>query len=195
MSSSAPGAANSGELRLEAVAGNALGFSVVVDDRLVIGRSSDGPGRLADDPEISRHHAEIARAPNGEFTIRDLSSTNGTYVNGTRLTVAAVLCVGDAIEVGGSKLIVRSAPVAAEQTNIDVRATTVTVDVPPSTHEPAGEVASGAGPPLGAGAHRVQVLLSVDFSGDTVELAVHGGVQPIRLDFERGEWRVADRGS
>jgi pSer/pThr/pTyr-binding forkhead associated (FHA) protein len=195
VSSTAPGAANSSELRLEAVAGKARGFSFVVDDRLVIGRNSEGPGRLADDPEISRDHAEIARAPTGEFTITDLSSTNGTHVNGTRLTAAAVLCVGDEIEVGGTKLTVRSAPVATAQADVDVRAATVTVDVPPSMPQPAGEVSPGAGPPPGAGAQPVQVQLSIDFSRETVELSVHGGVQPIRLDFERGQWRVADRGS
>ena len=71
----------------------------------------------------------------------------------------------------------------------------MTVDVPPSTRQPADEVSPGAGPSLGAGAQRVQVRLSVDFSRETVELSVHGGVQPIRLDFERGQWRVADRSS
>lgn len=207
MSGSTPAAANSRELRLEAVAGNARGFSVVVDDRLVIGRNSEGAGRLADDPEISRHHAEIARAPTGEFTITDLSSTNGTYVNGARLTDATVLRSGDEIEVGGTKLMVRSAPVATKRADVDVRAATVTVDVPPSMRRPAGEASPGAGPPPATepppgaepppetGAEPLQVLLSIDFSREKVELSVQGGVQPVRLDFERGQWRVADRGS
>jgi FHA domain len=188
-------AANSSELSLEAVAGKARGFSFVVDDRLVIGRNSEGPGRLADDPEISRDHAEIARAPTGEFTITDLSSMNGTYVNGIRLTAPAVLCVGDEIEVGGTKLTVRSAPVATPQADVDVRAPTLTVEPPPSVPRPAGQVSPAPGPSPGAGAQPVQVRLSVDFSQETVALSVHGGVQPIRLDFERGQWRVADRGS
>jgi pSer/pThr/pTyr-binding forkhead associated (FHA) protein len=176
------------------VAGNARGFSLVVDDRLVIGRNSDGPGRLADDPEISRHHAEIARAPTGEFTITDLSSMNGTYVNGVRLTAPAVLCVGDEIEVGGTKLTVRGAPVAAPQADVDVRAPTLTPS-PPPVRQRGGQVSPTAGRPPEAGAQPVQVRLSIDFSRETVELSVHGGVQPIRLDFERGQWRVADRAS
>jgi pSer/pThr/pTyr-binding forkhead associated (FHA) protein len=192
VSTSAPGAATSSELRLEAVAGKARGFSFVVDDRLVIGRNSEGPGRLADDPEISRHHAEIARAPNGEFTITDLSSTNGTYVNGTRLTAAAVLCVDDQIEVGGTKLMVRSAPISTEETGVDVRAATVTVEVPPAMRQPADEVSPEAGPSPEAATRPVEVLLSVDFSRETVELSLHGGPQPIHLGFERGQWRVAD---
>jgi pSer/pThr/pTyr-binding forkhead associated (FHA) protein len=206
MSGTAPAAAT-GELRLEAVAGKARGFSVVVDDRLVIGRNSEGAGRLADDPEISRHHAEIARVPTGEFTIMDLASTNGTYVNGARLTDATVLRSGDEIEVGGTKLMVRSAPVATKRADVDVRAATVTVDVPPPMRRPAGEASPGAWPPPVAEpapvaeplpetrAQPLQIMLSVDFSRETVELSVQGGVEPVRLDFERGQWRMAEPGA
>ena len=102
-----------GELRLEAVAGNATGFSIVVEERLVIGRQSEGPGRLADDPELSRHHVEIERVENGQFTIKDLSSTNGTFVNGTQIKAPALLVLDDEIEVGGTKLVVRSVPALA----------------------------------------------------------------------------------
>ncbi len=47
-------------------------------------------GRLAafelilDDPSVSRRHAEVVRGGDG-WVVRDLESTNGTYVNGTRL--------------------------------------------------------------------------------------------------------------
>ena len=140
------GAENVGNLRLEAVAGNATGFSFEVEDRLVIGRSSEGPGRLADDPELSRHHAEIVRAPGGEFTIKDLSSTNGSFVNGGRLTATAVLAVGDEIEVGGTRLAVRSAPVIAPPAtaDVDVRAATVIGDAPATLRHSAEHVRPGA---------------------------------------------------
>jgi pSer/pThr/pTyr-binding forkhead associated (FHA) protein len=78
----AVGSAIPDELALEAISGRAAGFSFVVSDRLVIVRNSDGPGRLADDPELSRDHAEISRGSSGEFEIADLASTNGTFVNG-----------------------------------------------------------------------------------------------------------------
>ncbi|MCB8922368.1 MAG: FHA domain-containing protein [Ardenticatenaceae bacterium] len=38
------------------------------------------------DPEISRQHARMARDENGDYKIQDLGSTNGTFVNGQRLS-------------------------------------------------------------------------------------------------------------
>jgi predicted component of type VI protein secretion system len=199
------GAENAGTLRLEAVAGNATGFSFEVEDRLVIGRNSDGPGRLADDPEISRHHAEIVRAPSGEFVINDLSSTNGTFVNGTRLTAAAVLGIGDQIEVGGTKLAVRSAPVIipAPPVDVDVRAATLIGDAPATLRHsavhaaPAAEpqpVAPAAEPEPVVGAEPLVLSLTVDFAHEAAELSVQGRGEPIRLVLVDGEWRPADGG-
>jgi len=48
--------------RLEVVAGKASGTSIVVEDELLIGRQTDGAGRLAEDDQISRHHARYARS-------------------------------------------------------------------------------------------------------------------------------------
>jgi pSer/pThr/pTyr-binding forkhead associated (FHA) protein len=215
------GAENSGNLRLEAVAGNATGFSFEVEDRLVIGRNSEGPGRLADDPELSRHHAEIVRAPSGEFTIKDLSSTNGTFVNGTRLTVAAVLGVGDEIAVGGTKIAVRFAPVIAPPAtaDVDVRAATLIGDAPatlrqsavhadpgsepqpvapgaePQPLAPAAEpqpVAPAAEPQPVVGREPLVLSLTVDFEQEAAELSVQGRGEPIRLVLVDGEWRPAN---
>jgi pSer/pThr/pTyr-binding forkhead associated (FHA) protein len=189
--------ARSGELRLEVMAGKATGFSFVVDDRLVIGRNSEDPGRLADDPELSRHHAEIARAPSGEFTIKDLSSTNGTFVNGTRLTSAAVLSVGDEIEVGGTKLAVRSAPVVASPApaDVDVRAATVTGDASPAMRQSAEPAKPDTEPQPVASGQPLLVRLIVDFEQETAQLSVHGTGEPIRLVLDHGQWRLGNGGS
>lgn len=48
------------------------------------------------DPEISRRHARFLRKPEGIF-IEDLGSTNGTFVNGARISVPQVLRNGDLI--------------------------------------------------------------------------------------------------
>jgi pSer/pThr/pTyr-binding forkhead associated (FHA) protein len=132
--------APAGALSLEVVVGKAAGFTLTVDDRLVIGRHSDGPGRLADDPELSRHHAQISRESSGEYAIEDLSSTNGTFVNGVRLEAPALLSVGDTIEVGGTTLVVRELPSLAAPgpaPEVDVRAATVSVDPPAAMRAPA----------------------------------------------------------
>jgi hypothetical protein len=63
-----------------------------------IGRSPDNDVPIPD-PEISRRHAQIVRQSNG-YTIVDLGSTNGTFVNEVRVTALTPLKHGDAIRLG-----------------------------------------------------------------------------------------------
>jgi hypothetical protein len=120
------------------VAGNAAGTTIAVGERLVFGRQTENSGQLANDPELSRHHAEITRRPSGEYQLEDLSSTNGTYVNGTRLAEPVVLSLEDEIELGTTKLVVRTLPApAAPQPAVDVRAATAITDVPAAVRTPA----------------------------------------------------------
>jgi pSer/pThr/pTyr-binding forkhead associated (FHA) protein len=179
-----------GELRLEATEGNAAGFTILVDERLVIGRQSEGPGKLADDPELSRHHAEIVRVGPGQFTIKDLSSTNGTFVNGTQVETPVFLAVDDQIEVGGSKLVVRSGPASAQPRDVDVRAATIAAGGPP----PASlELPREPSAPAEAPQHEpvpVLVRLAVDFETEAARLAVESAGEPIRLQLDDGQWRV-----
>ena len=66
-------------------------------DPIEIGRAMGCQLRIAGD-RISRHHARIEPADDG-FTITDLKSSNGTFVNGERIT-AHTLQHGDEIGIG-----------------------------------------------------------------------------------------------
>ncbi len=54
---------------------------------------------VINDPEVSRHHTKITRGGGG-YTLEDLGSTNGTFVNGQRLTGARPLNGGDLVGLG-----------------------------------------------------------------------------------------------
>lgn len=70
-----------------------------------LGRGADADIRI-DDPGVSRHHAEIRVAH--DVVVRDLDSTNGTYVNGT-LIAEQPLRDGSVITIGSTNLTFRSA--------------------------------------------------------------------------------------
>ena len=65
-----------------------------------------------DDVTVSRRHARVER-DGGTFTIRDVGSLNGTYVNKERID-AAVLADGDEVQVGKFRLAFLTAAAAAQ---------------------------------------------------------------------------------
>ena len=75
-------------------------------DPILIGRDPQNDVVL-DDRRVSRKHAEI-RLRLGRYTLYDLQSTNGTYVNGRRVA-EKVLDDGDRISIGGLELLFRAA--------------------------------------------------------------------------------------
>lgn len=54
---------------------------------------------VINDPEVSRHHLRFTKGGDG-FSIEDLGSTNGTFINGQRLTGVRPLNRGDMIGLG-----------------------------------------------------------------------------------------------
>ena len=54
---------------------------------------------VINDPEVSRHHCRLTRTSSG-YTLEDLGSTNGTFVNGQRLSAARPLANGDMVGLG-----------------------------------------------------------------------------------------------
>jgi predicted component of type VI protein secretion system len=95
------------------------GRRVEVDAELVLGR--EDAGLTIEDEEISRRHA-VVRPGDGDIEIEDLGSTNGTYVNGSRIEGPTRLAGGDTVKLGRSVLEVESARAAA----------TVAAPVPPA---------------------------------------------------------------
>jgi FHA domain/Domain of unknown function (DUF1707) len=73
----------------------------LVGAHMLIGRSSSCQIVLGDDT-VSRRHAEL-RFEDGRWLLRDLGSSNGTYVNGRWVTEAEVRA-GDVIHFGGASL-------------------------------------------------------------------------------------------
>jgi predicted component of type VI protein secretion system len=178
-------------LQLEVVAGNAAGTVIGVGEQLVFGRQIEGYGQLANDPELSRHHAEVSRLPTGEYQLEDLSSTNGTFVNGARLQAPAVLALGDEIELGSSKLVVRALPAVAAPPagTVDVRAATVVVDVPAGARAAAPPVAPAVEPERPPPPPPLELRLKVDLEHQEAEIALEQGPS-VRLRLQGGSWRI-----
>ncbi len=68
----------------------------------VIGR--EGADIVLEDPKVSRKHAELGLYGPGAYVLRDLASTNGTWVNGRRIADRTKLAHWDAIRVGDTVL-------------------------------------------------------------------------------------------
>jgi len=101
---------------LNVVAGPQTGRSFTFDqhDTFMIGRSEDSQFCLPHDRFFSRHHCLIEIAPPQAF-LRDLGSTNGTYVNGMRVETAH-LKSGDRIQ-GGETVLQVEVTTGVEQTD------------------------------------------------------------------------------
>ena len=78
------------------------GTNVDVRDSVVIGRSDEADVQI-DDAYASEFHVRIINQT-GTLALHDLGSTNGTYVNGRRVTAPLDLNKGDAVQIGKTVL-------------------------------------------------------------------------------------------
>ena len=99
--------------KLRVTGGNAAGSVIEIAGELIVGRSAEGEGQLGGDPELSRRHARIFAEPGGGLAVEDLGSTNGTYVNGQRVTGTQPLPPGATLRLGQTDLVVEAAEDAA----------------------------------------------------------------------------------
>jgi len=72
----------------------------------VVGRESGCEARFVD-PSISRRHFQLSPEADGSWTIKDLRSSNGTFMDGERIT-RRTITAGDEITVGETHLRVLS---------------------------------------------------------------------------------------
>ena len=79
-------------------------FCFTQPDTFLIGRTSDSHLYLPDDRFFSRHHCLLEISP-PHCLLRDLGSTNGTFVNGRKVSEAA-LANGDQVQGGETVLLV-----------------------------------------------------------------------------------------
>ena len=68
-----------------------------------IGRSP-GNDLVLPHPSVSGRHAQITKQPDGKFQIRDLGSTNGTFVEDQRIKEVTLLD-GNAITIGRTTIL------------------------------------------------------------------------------------------
>ena len=94
-------------LRLIVESGSARGRTVEVIAETTVGRSADNAVVIDDSAASSRHCA--VRPGAAGFELEDFGSTNGTFVNGERISGRRALADGDSIRIGETTLRVQHA--------------------------------------------------------------------------------------
>ena len=89
-------------LRVEEGAEQGRTYTLSPGGVYLIGR--EGADIALADHKISRKHAEVGLYGPQAYVLRDLASTNGTWVNGRRIGEKTKLCNGDLIRVGDTVL-------------------------------------------------------------------------------------------
>ncbi|MCL4289309.1 MAG: PD40 domain-containing protein [Thermoleophilia bacterium] len=97
--------------------GEAAGTRVeLTGERYVVGRE-EGCELVLVEEKISRRHAQLEAVGDGRYLVRDLGSTNGTFVNGQRISAPVLLQGGEELRFGDTAVDVGSdaagAPVPA----------------------------------------------------------------------------------
>lgn len=85
--------------RLVIISGAKEGLEIdLPDEQLTIGRSHES-GLVIRDDYTSTHHARLLRWPDG-WVVQDLDSTNGTFLDGTRVLVPTPVPLNTAVKIG-----------------------------------------------------------------------------------------------
>ncbi len=161
-------------------------------EQYTIGRAEDNSIRLTE-RNISRHHARLTRSGD-TWSLTDVGSYNGVYVNGVRAGEAQPLAPGDLIQLGdyrlelGDEATLTAAPAAlddgaARSQHLGAQPDRLVMLVGP---EPGREYALGKG-------------VAVIGRGEDCDISInHGSVSRVHAAVERfqdGHYEIVDRGS
>src|SRR6478609_9469288 len=86
-------------------------------EKTTIGRVEDNTFQIAQ-PSVSSHHCEILLKGN-DVVVKDLNSTNGTFINGQQITGEAVLKPGQVLRLGQIDIRLESATGAPAKRPVD----------------------------------------------------------------------------
>ena len=119
--------------------------------------------------------------------LEDLGSTNGTWVNGTRIPAPTLLAPGDEVAVGGSVLRVRAVEAARETTPVSPPPAPAAAPVPPPPKDkrPGLRIVSGwaAGVQIRIGEEPLVLgnaaIGKEEFGGDPAVAPEHARVTPL----------------
>ena len=90
---------------------------------------------VINDPEVSRHHCRLTQGGGG-YTMEDLGSTNGTFINGQRLAGARPLAPGDMVGLGETVTLAYEGAVAGLPADLRQAATMVGSSAPGGYAQP-----------------------------------------------------------
>jgi MoxR-like ATPase len=127
--------------RLRLIEGAQKGARVaLVSPPITIGRADDNRFVLSPQIAASRHHAELTE-DDGVWSVRDLGSMNGTFVNSERIEWPRVLHSGDKIKIAGDLMVFEDDTVDGDPLASTSGAATVNLDGGRGMDDVSGETA------------------------------------------------------
>jgi pSer/pThr/pTyr-binding forkhead associated (FHA) protein len=140
---------------------------VDVDEELVIGR--EDTDLAIDDDEMSSRHAVVRRHAN-RLQVEDLGSTNGTFVDGTRIAEPTLLGGGAEIKVGTTVLVVEGV--------LPVSDSSGEIAVPRNVTRVSAAIPAGAAPPAPPAPPSATPVTATAPPGPTAPLQAVGEFRP-----------------
>ncbi|MFO0961702.1 MAG: ATP-binding protein [Phycisphaerales bacterium] len=161
-------------LALQVIAGPDAGrvHALPEGEPQLLGRSTEALGST--DPAMSRRHAELTPS-GGEWFVRDLHSTGGTWINGERAMGRVALREGDHLRCGDTVMSV--------------------VRLAPGAEAAAGD---GFGLPVGADPQRLQAIgetvATISHSVKNILQGLRSGADAVELALRKGDLEMAREG-